>query len=53
MGEGYTGSLGLADASYYTHTHTHVYIYVCVCMYPNHFVVHEKLTQHCQWTILQ
>ena len=25
-----------------------VCVCVCVCVYLNHFVVHEKLTQHCQ-----
>ena len=29
----------------YTHTHTHIYL--------NHFVVQQKLTQHCKSTILQ
>ena len=29
------------------------YIYIYMCVYLNHFVVHQKLTQHCKSTILQ
>ena len=31
----------------------YIYIYVCVCVKLNHFVVHQKLTQHCKSTILK
>ena len=41
VGEGWSGSLGLADTNYY--------IYVQL----NHFAVHQKQTQHCKSTILQ
>ena len=30
-----------------------VCVCVCVCVYLNHFVVQQKLTQHCKSTILQ
>ena len=40
----------------HTHTHTHtVCVCVCVCIYIwlGHFVVQQKLVQHCKWTIIK
>ena len=33
----------------YTHTHTHTHTHT----YLNHFAIHQKLTKHCNSTILQ
>ena len=39
----------LAYTCAHTHTHTHTILKIKL----NHFVVHQKLTQHCKSTILQ
>ena len=30
-----------------------VYVCMCVCIYIYQFSVHQKLTQHCKFTVLQ